>query len=76
MLVGNDWKKKGLVALIEVLAQLKELPAAPGRRRQGRSLPYLRRIRDLGLEGKVTFQPSRPDVKWYYAAADVYVVPR
>jgi glycosyltransferase involved in cell wall biosynthesis len=32
-------------------------------------------MHDRGLEGKVRFMPSRPDVEWYYAAADVYVGP-
>jgi UDP-glucose:(heptosyl)LPS alpha-1,3-glucosyltransferase len=27
------------------------------------------------LQGKVAFLPSRADVQWYYAAADVYVGP-
>ena len=75
VLVGNDWKKKGLVALIEALAMLKDLPAVLVVAGKDDSAPYLKRIRELGLEGKVTFQPSRPDVQWYYAAADVYVGP-
>jgi glycosyltransferase involved in cell wall biosynthesis len=75
VLVGNDWKKKGLVALIEALGQLKDLPLVLLVGGKDDSAPYLKRIRELGLEGKVTFQPSRPDVQWYYAAADVYLGP-
>jgi UDP-glucose:(heptosyl)LPS alpha-1,3-glucosyltransferase len=74
-LVGNDWKKKGLVALIEALAQLKELPLALVVAGQDDSAPYQSRIRELGLEEKVKFCPSRADVQWYYAAADAYVGP-
>jgi len=39
------------------------------------SAPYQSRIRELGLEGKVKFCPSRADVQWYYGAADVYLGP-
>ena len=75
VLVGNDWKKKGLVALIEALALLRDLPLVLVVAGQDDSTPYLKRIQELGLEGKVTFQPLRPDVQYYYAAADVYVGP-
>jgi UDP-glucose:(heptosyl)LPS alpha-1,3-glucosyltransferase len=75
VLVGNDWKKKGLVALIEALALVKDLPVVLVVAGKDDSAPYLKRIRELGLEAQVTFQPSRPDVQWYYAAADVYVGP-
>ena len=75
VLVGNDWKKKGFVALIESLALLKDIPLVLVVAGKDDAAPYLRRIRELGLEEKVTFQPSRPDVQWDYAAADVYVGP-
>jgi UDP-glucose:(heptosyl)LPS alpha-1,3-glucosyltransferase len=75
VMVGNDWKKKGLVALIEALARLKDLPLVLVVAGKDDSSPYQERIRELGLEGKVKFCPSRADVQWYYAAADVYVGP-
>ena len=75
VLVGNDWKKKGLVALMEALAQLKELPLVLVVAGKDDSAPYKSRIRELGLEGKLMFCPPRADVQWYYAAADVYVGP-
>lgn len=75
VLVGNDWKKKGLVTLIEALAQLKDLPLVLVVAGKDDPAPYLGRIRELGLEGKVKFCPSRSDVQWYYAAADVYTGP-
>lgn len=75
VLVGNDWKKKGLANLIEALAQLKDLPVALVVAGKDDATPYRSRIRELGLESKVKFCPSRADVQWYYAAADVYVGP-
>jgi glycosyltransferase involved in cell wall biosynthesis len=75
VLVGNDWKKKGLVNLIEALAQLKDLPLVLVVAGKDDAAPYRSRLRELGLEHKVKFCPSRADVQWYYAAADVYLGP-
>lgn len=75
VLVGNDWKKKGLATLIEALAQLQDLPLALVVAGKDDPAPYHSRIRQLGLEGKVKFCPPRADVQWYYAAADVYTGP-
>src|ERR1700682_6417614 len=75
LLVGNDWKKKGLVAIIESLAQLRDLPIVLLVAGKDDRIPYEARIRELGLQGSVAFLPSRADVQWYYAAADTYVGP-
>jgi glycosyltransferase involved in cell wall biosynthesis len=75
LLVGNDWKKKGLVSLIEALARLKDLPLVLVVAGKDDPAPYEARIRELNLEGLVTFCPSRADVQWYYAAADAYAGP-
>ncbi|MGH9775199.1 MAG: glycosyltransferase family 4 protein [Candidatus Acidiferrales bacterium] len=75
LLIGNDWKKKGLGALLEALAQLKDgsirLLVAGS---DDRSL-WLSRIAELGLAGKVRFEDSRADVEFFYSAADVYAGP-
>jgi UDP-glucose:(heptosyl)LPS alpha-1,3-glucosyltransferase len=75
VVVGNDWKKKGLVALIESLALLKDLPVVLVVAGKDDATPYQKRIRELVLDGTVKFCPSRADVQWYYGAADVYVGP-
>jgi glycosyltransferase involved in cell wall biosynthesis len=75
LLVGNDWRKKGLQTLLEVLDKLKELPLLLLVAGKDEPSPYLRQIQDRGLEGKVRFMPPRSDVEWYYAAADAYVGP-
>ena len=75
LLVGNDWKKKGLVPLIESLALLRDLPLVLLVAGKDDSVPFEARIRQLGLQGRVAFLPSRSDVQWYYAAADAYVGP-
>jgi UDP-glucose:(heptosyl)LPS alpha-1,3-glucosyltransferase len=75
LLVGNDWKKKGLVTLVEALALLRELSLTLLVAGKDDAAPYQTRIRELGIEGRVIFCPSRSDVHWYYAAADAYVGP-
>jgi UDP-glucose:(heptosyl)LPS alpha-1,3-glucosyltransferase len=38
-------------------------------------VPYQQMIRKFGLAGQVKLLPMRPDVEFYYAAADVYAGP-
>jgi glycosyltransferase involved in cell wall biosynthesis len=75
LLVGNDWKKKGLPCLLEAAGllhdpRLRILVA-------GRDIeaPYKLMISRLGLAEQVAFLPLRPDVEFYYAAADIYAGP-
>jgi len=75
VLVGNNWKKKGFVTLIVALAQLKDLPLVLVVAGKDDPVPYQSRLRRWGLQEKVKFCPSRADVQWYSAAADVYIGP-
>lgn len=75
LLVGNDWKTKGLPVLLEAVAALREgalRVLVVGR--DDRALVD-GMIARLGLAGRVQFLPLRPDVEFYYAAADAYVGP-
>jgi len=75
LLVGNDWKNKGLPCLLEALGRL----AGPSIRLLvvGRDIagPYQSAMTRLGLNDRVTFLPPRPDIEFCYAAADLYVGP-
>jgi glycosyltransferase involved in cell wall biosynthesis len=75
LLIGNDWKSKGLDALLHAMAECRELPLlllVAGS--DGRQV-YSETIGELALESKVRFlEPSRDVVK-FYAAADAYVGP-
>ena len=75
LLVGNDWRKKGLFTLIDALERLKDRRTILLVAGKDDEYPYQKRLRERGLEDKVRFVPSRPDVNWYYAAADIYVGP-
>ena len=75
LLIGNDWRKKGLATLLDALTQLADLPiqlivvsneAAAVSQAIGQY---------AGLRGAVHVLPPRKDVEFYYAAADAYVGP-
>ena len=75
LLIGNDWKKKGLSTIIEALLRLKPLPITLLVAGQDDRTPFLSKIHDYGLDAKVRFLPSRSDVIAYYSAADAYIGP-
>lgn len=75
LLIGNDWKNKGLACLLEAVAQagdprLRVLVAG-----RDNAAPFASLISSRGLEGRVSFLPPRPDVEFFYAAADAYAGP-
>jgi UDP-glucose:(heptosyl)LPS alpha-1,3-glucosyltransferase len=75
LLVGNDWRKKGLFTLLEALPSLADLLVALYVVGDDETRPYDALIDRLKLVGRVRFLPSRGDVTFYYAAADAYVGP-
>jgi glycosyltransferase involved in cell wall biosynthesis len=75
LLIGNDWKKKGLVALLNALVECRELPLillVVGTDDQD---AYEAFIRTSGISGRVHFLNPCGDVLQFYAAADAYVGP-
>lgn len=75
LLIGNDWKIKGLDGLLEAVAAcndatLKLLVVG----RDDRSA-YMPRVAQLGLHGRVVFAGPASDVLPFYAAADTYAGP-
>ena len=75
LLIGNDWKNKGLLCLLQAAGQtrdprLKVLVAG-----RDNPAPFASVIERQGLAGRVSFLPPRPDVEFFYAAADAYVGP-
>jgi glycosyltransferase involved in cell wall biosynthesis len=75
LLIGNDWKKKGLPCLLAAMGRLQN----PNLRLLvvgcDNRAPYQAAIRQNGLVEQVSLLPLRPDVEFYYAAADAYVGP-
>jgi UDP-glucose:(heptosyl)LPS alpha-1,3-glucosyltransferase len=75
LLVGNDWKSKGLDPLLHAVAALQNLPVRLLVVGRDNSSPFLVLIQRLGLAGRVLFQPPSSDIMQFYAAADVYAGP-
>ena len=75
VLVGNDYKKKGLVPLLNAVAAIRHLPLRLLVVGRDDRTPFLEQIRQLGLEDRVQFPEPSPDVMLFYAAADVYAGP-
>lgn len=75
LLVGNDWKNKGLPCLLEGLGRLANPYVELLVVGQDVAEPYRSALRRLRLEDRVRFLPLRRDVEFYYAAADLYVGP-
>jgi len=74
LLIGNDWKKKGLDQLLRALAII-EIPIrllVVGKDDPGLYRPALRELR---LDDRVRFLAPTADVLSFYAAADAYVAP-
>jgi glycosyltransferase involved in cell wall biosynthesis len=75
LLIGNDWRTKGLATLLQSLSRIRELPwklLVVGRDVRD---PYDKMIRDYGISNRVIFLPPSPNVIQFYAAADAYVGP-
>jgi UDP-glucose:(heptosyl)LPS alpha-1,3-glucosyltransferase len=75
LLIGNDWKKKGLDTLLEALQHFKnsslKLLIVGNDQRE----PYLAMTKNFGIDDRVFFLNPSSDVLQFYAAADAYVGP-
>ena len=75
LLIGNDWKSKGLPCLLNAVGHLGDPNLAILVVGHDNPAPFQDAIREHGLTDRVHFLPSRPDVEFYYAAADAYASP-
>jgi glycosyltransferase involved in cell wall biosynthesis len=75
LLVGNDWKKKGLIPLLNAIAAIRHLPLRLLIVGRDDRAPFLEQIQHLHLEGRVFFLDPSSDIMHFYSAADVYTGP-
>jgi len=75
LLIGNDWRKKGLHTLIESLDDCRDLPIRLLVVGKDNVKPFEAKIQRLGLLDRVRFLAPSEDVMTFYAAADAYVGP-
>jgi glycosyltransferase involved in cell wall biosynthesis len=75
VLIGNDWKNKGLPCLLEAVGRLRNSCLRVLVVGHDTVAPYREIICRLGMAEQVAFLPLRSDVEFYYAAADAYAGP-
>jgi len=75
LLVGNDWRNKGLPVLLGAMELLHELPIHLLVVGSDDPMRYRAMVRIKSLEEQVHFLPPRSDIEFYYAAADAYAGP-
>ena len=75
LLIGNDWRKKGLKTLIEALDKCRDLRIQLLVVGEDDVKPFEATIQRLGIPDRVRFLSPSEDVMQFYAAADAYAGP-
>jgi UDP-glucose:(heptosyl)LPS alpha-1,3-glucosyltransferase len=75
LLIGNDWRVKGLETVLEAMSTLRDLPIHLIAAGDDSLRSFEEAAKSLGIVERCHFEPSREDVLDLYAAADVYVSP-
>jgi glycosyltransferase involved in cell wall biosynthesis len=75
LLIGNDWRNKGLLTILEAMVALSLLSVRLLVVGNDNAEPFRARTVQLGLQDRCRWELSSPDVLDFYAAADVYVSP-
>jgi glycosyltransferase involved in cell wall biosynthesis len=75
LLIGNDWRNKGLPTILEAMATLPGLPIRLLVVGDDSPVSFRARAVQLGVQDYCRWEHSSPDVLDFYAAADVYTSP-
>ena len=75
LLIGNDWRVKGVPAILEAMALLPALPLHLVVVGSDAAEVFREQAKRLGVLDRCHWEPPRPAVIDFYAAADVYVSP-
>lgn len=75
LLIGNDWRAKGLETVLRAASSLRELPLLVLVAGDDSADSFRELAKSLGISERFRFEPSREDVLDFYAAADLYVSP-
>jgi UDP-glucose:(heptosyl)LPS alpha-1,3-glucosyltransferase len=75
LLIGNDWRVKGLETALRAVAALRDLPILLIAAGDDSPDSFRETAKSLGIFERCRFEPSREDVLDFYAAADLYVSP-
>jgi UDP-glucose:(heptosyl)LPS alpha-1,3-glucosyltransferase len=76
LLIGNDWRNKGLSTILDAMAAVREIPVCLLVAGQDATAPFfLKAAKGLGLSEKCFWEMASVDSVHLYAAADAYVSP-
>jgi glycosyltransferase involved in cell wall biosynthesis len=75
LLIGNDWRNKGLTTVLEAMAALPGLPIRLLVVGNDTAETFHAHAAQLGLQDRCSWELSSPDVLEFYSAADVYISP-
>jgi len=75
LIMGNDWRNKGLTSILEAISALPDLPIKLLVVGNDNPEPFRSRAEQLQIQDGCHWELSSPDVLDFYAAADVYVSP-
>jgi UDP-glucose:(heptosyl)LPS alpha-1,3-glucosyltransferase len=75
LLIGNDWRKKGLSCLLEAAVLLRDRRVKIAVVGKDEVSSFQAVLESKDLDSSVRFLPLRPDPEFYYAAADAYAGP-
>jgi glycosyltransferase involved in cell wall biosynthesis len=75
LIIGNDWKKKGLDFLLQAFTYLSNLPLRLLVVGSDDPRLYQTQLIDSVVHDRVRFEAPSPDVLSFYSAADAYVGP-
>src|SRR6266852_6400764 len=75
LLIGNDWRVKGLETVLRAMSSLRDLPILMIAAGDDSPPTFRETAKSLGFSERCRFEPSREDVLDFYAAADLYVSP-
>jgi UDP-glucose:(heptosyl)LPS alpha-1,3-glucosyltransferase len=75
LLIGNDWRNKGLRTLLQACSQCKDLPLRLLIVGQDEQQPFRTEVEKLGIAARMQFFSPVSDVRIFYSAADILVAP-
>src|SRR5208283_3105531 len=75
LLIGNDWRNKGLPTLLEAMSRLNHPTLRLSVVGSDTPAGFLHQVQSLQLSNRVKFYPETSEILAFYAAADIYAAP-
>src|SRR5208337_2351504 len=75
LLIGNDWRNKGLPTLLEAISRLNHPSLRLCVVGSDAAAAFLPQVQSLHLSDRVRFFAESPEILAFYAAADIYAAP-